>query len=105
VEALSQTIACQKLSRHECTYNLRAEFGEHAIPDPVRAKIKDVRHVLDHVYIVAEAAPDGDYQSHIVRLPAEDPLVIGQKGDDFWLIDAFDLTPREAYLCEFTYKL
>jgi len=96
-------------------FGLQAGFGANKIPDSVREKIVEARPLFDHIYLLAEA-PAWDYELKVAKEPITvvirramlkllDPLVVGEKAGYFWQIDLFDLTPSEAYLKEFTYKL
>lgn len=64
-------------------------------PEKVAADLAPARGVLgfQNVYIVMEAPA---WQVDMEVLPQNlDPLVIGEFGDAFWLLDVFDVTPLE----------
>ena len=63
------------------------------IPDTTKQKIEKCRNKFDEIVIVAEAT---NWNVKKVQIPKDrDPLVIGRKGDDFYLIDVFDITTAE----------
>jgi hypothetical protein len=69
-----------------------------AIPQPVRDRIRQATGDFDAILLVTEA-PEWELSLKPIPQPiTRDPLVIGQKGENFWLITAFDTTPAEEYV-------
>lgn len=69
-----------------------------AIPDATRAKIKlaEKDFGLQNIFILSDV-------SWVQKTTYTDPLVIGLKDGNLWLIDAFETTPSEEYIAqEFT---
>lgn len=58
------------------------------IPKTVAAKVEEVKGKFDQLYVAWEAdwAPGGD------------PIVLGQKGDYWFIIDKWDVTKLESYV-------
>lgn len=67
------------------------------IPSVVHEKLLKVAHLFPRdLYLIMEAK---DWQMGVVTSTTElDPLLVGWKYDQFWLIDVFDLTPLEDYV-------
>lgn len=68
------------------------------IPSETKTKIKTAKNleVFEHIVIIAEAKWD-------VRIEIGDPLIVGIKANNAWLIDKFDLSPIENIVAsEFT---
>lgn len=89
--------------RLEVEVSLSTTFSG-AMPDSTRQLILAAEKAFDNVFIVADA-PEWQLQVQQVPLPVRigDPLVIGQKGQKFWLLDKFLTTAAEDWaLSEFT---
>ncbi len=87
----------------QVTVSLTARFTG-VIPAEIKAKMDKSQKIFDEIVIVTEA-PDWEMTTRceVIPLVKRDPLVIGRKGDHFWLIDIFDVTPMEEYVSkEFT---
>ncbi len=77
------------------------------IPPATREKIRKSLPVFDQVFILAEApdwkATQRRRRVKPVPMPIGDPLVVGYKAGQLFLIDTFDTTPVENYIAqEFT---
>lgn len=88
--------------------HLTAEFNG-ILPDEIRAKIHELTTTgtkagfFDQLLIVTEA-PVWELKK-VIRPLNLDPLLVGIKHNEFFLIDTFDLTPAERIIAsEFTYK-
>jgi len=66
------------------------------IPSEVRREIDKSREIFkdEDIYFVAES----DWQIH--SEPKQDPLIIGEVNDHFYLITNFNMTPAEKFIAE-----
>lgn len=96
----------------ERTGRLRSLFFHYAgvIPDETRDKIKEAMKVFAHqegvdtVYLLCDAPAEAWVLGQQTPAPElYDPLVVGIKHGEMWLIGSFDPTPVEDYISkEFT---
>jgi hypothetical protein len=100
-----------------CSQVVLTAYWGGVIPEGSRSIIKEASKTFDEVLIVAEVS---EWQvtmtsNNLLRFAVAsrdlvanagssflaligDPLVIGRKGDVFWLLDKFDTTPLEEYV-------
>lgn len=69
------------------------------IPQDVRKIILDNKELFDEMLLVTEA-PQWQtlLKSEPRKIPVGDPLVIARKGEWYWLLAAFDLSPAEHFI-------
>lgn len=77
------------------TLCFRATF-DNFIPVEIQNKKLLLREMFDELFFVAEI-PDWEPLVE-TTIPAADPLLIGRKENNYWLIAAFDLTDTEKYI-------
>lgn len=77
---------------------ISSKLSDLLVPTSTRQKIIEARPTFGReIYLLAET-PDW----HLEQVDP-DPLVLGWKYNQFWLVDVFDLTPLEEFVwCEFT---
>lgn len=87
---------------HEANWKITAPF-KGLIPEPQRKLINKEKNHFDGIYIIAEA-PEWNEQGHLTYFPPNpDPLIVGVKWKQTFLLDTFDTTTIEAYVSkEFT---
>lgn len=98
------TKLCKDVGRYQ-TLNLSAQFSG-MLPDKIRNTINDLKHdkSFDKILIIAEA-PKWELKK-IAKPVNLDPLLVGMKYDELFLIDTFDLTPTENIIAsEFAVSL
>jgi|GEM_PF-6906038 len=81
------------------TRQIELEFTatfHHFVPEPVNETINDFGLLFDQLLFIAEV-PDW-HASKITIIPASDPLLIGRRGKEYRLLDAFDVTDAEEYI-------
>jgi hypothetical protein len=74
---------------------LEAKFSG-LLPERVRHRISESRVLFDEMLLITEA-PNWSYNVQTI-IPVGDPLLIGRKGRNFYLLDEFDTTPAEYWV-------
>lgn len=80
-------------------------IGDMVIPDNVRDTIKNLSDKFDKMWLLREATWDVDVSIDDEEVPSKigqrlnpDPILLGQKDDNLYVLECFDLSTSEEYI-------
>lgn len=68
------------------------------MPRNVAENIKNLKSKFDRIYVIEEAHCWEIEDSKIEIIQNEDPLVVGKYGENYYIIDKYDVTPLESLM-------